>query len=198
MMVVVLPLGVQICVVLPLAVIGAVVAVKLKLFEGAKCEVAILPRYIPQYPWYLRLPALGCAVGGVCFCSIIIELYYVLTSLWQYTGLYVWSYFFASVVLLVGVAGCATSLAVYSLLQNEVHHWQWASFMAPATTGLYVFAYSLFFFVTKTKFVGTYQTVYYLMHMCEVSLFVALLAGGAGLLAATAFVHKIFTDLKLD
>jgi hypothetical protein len=193
-----LPLGIQICVVLPLAVVGAIVAIKLKLFEGAKREVAILPRYIPEYPWYLRQPALGCVIGGVCFCSVIIELYYVLTSLWQYAGLYVWSYFFAAVVLLAGIAGCATTLAVYWLLQSEVHHWQWASFTAPATTGLYVFAYSLFFFATKTKFVGTYQTLYYLMYMGELSIFVSLLAGGAGLLAANAFVHKIFTDLKLD
>jgi hypothetical protein len=58
----------------------------------------------------------------------------------------------------------------------------------PATTGLYVFAYSLFFFVTKTKFVGAHQTVSYLMHMGELSLFIV----------ANAFVHKIFADVKLD
>jgi hypothetical protein len=128
----------------------------------------------------------------------MIELYYILTALWQYAGLYLWGYFAFGVFALCVVAGCTTIVTVYWLLQSEVHFWQWPAFLSPAATGVFVFVYSVHFLITKTRINGLYQTVYFVMYMAECSLLVGLLAGGTGLFAANAFVHKIFTDLKLD
>jgi transmembrane 9 superfamily protein 3 len=188
----------QIVPVVPLAVVGGFIAVKLKLFEGPKCDVGLVPRYIASRPWYLRQPCLALAVGGACFLSVLIELYYGLTALWQYSGLYPWAYFAFAVFSLTAVASCASILAVYALLQSEVHTWQWPAFLSPAATGGFVFAYSLFFMATKTKVHGFAQIVHFVLAMGQFALLTGLLAGGAGLIAANVFVHKIFTDLKLD
>jgi transmembrane 9 superfamily protein 3 len=189
---------IQTIAVLPLSIFGGLVAVKLKIFEGPKCDVGLVPRYISQHPWYLKQPVLGLAVGGICFISVMIELYYIFTALWHYAGLYVWAYFAFGVVVLCAVAGCTTVLAIYWLLQNEVHFWQWPAFASPAWTGVFVFGYSIYFLITKTRIHGLFQTVYYLLYMGEFSILVGLIAGASGLFAANVFVHKIFADLKLD
>jgi hypothetical protein len=190
--------AVQFVIVLPLSIVSGLLSVKLKLFEGPKCDVGLVPRYIGRHPWYLGQPFLSLVVGGVTFLSVLIELYYILTALWQYAGLYVWGYFAFSVFALCSVAGCTTVLAIYWLLQNEIHFWQWPAFLSPAATGLFVFAYSAYFLMANTHINGLFQTVYFLLYMGEFSALVGLLAGASGLFAANAFVHKIFTDLKLD
>jgi transmembrane 9 superfamily protein 3 len=190
--------GIELLIVLPLSLVGGFVAIKLKLFESSKCEVSLLPRHIPSYPCYLRQPVLGCAIGFVCFLSVIVELYFSLTSLWKYAGLYLWTYFAFALVSLSVVASCTTILAVFWLLQNEVHHWHWPAFISPASTALWVFAYSVYFFVQRTRIRGTYEVAYYFAHMGLFSLVVGLVAGGVGLFATNAFVHKIFKDSKLD
>jgi transmembrane 9 superfamily protein 3 len=185
-------------VVFPLSLVGGFIAVKLKLFEGSKCEVGLLPRHIPSYPRYLRQPILGCAIGFVCFLSIIVELYFSLTSLWEYTGLYLWSYFAFALLSLSVVASCSTILAVFWLLQNEVHYWHWPAFISPGSTTIWVFAYSVYFFFQKTSITGAYQVAYYFAYMGLFSLIVGLVAGGVELFATNAFVHKTFKDSKLD
>jgi hypothetical protein len=40
--------------------------------------------------------------------------------------------------------------------------------------------------------------MYAVMYTAEVALVVGLVAGGAGIVAANAFVHRIFADVKLD
>jgi transmembrane 9 superfamily protein 3 len=183
---------------LPLSAIGGIIAIKVRLFAGNKCEVAFVPRAIPSYPWYLKQPVLGAVVGLICTGAVMIEVYYALTTLWLYTGLYVWSYFIAGVLSLGIVAGTTTILAIYLLLQNEVHHWQWPSFIAPGFTGLYVFGYSLYFMCARTKVSGVFQIAYFVGYSAVLSAAVAGLAGGVGFTATNIFVHKIFSNLKLD
>jgi hypothetical protein len=96
------------------------------------------------------------------------------------------------------VAACAAVLLVYWGLQEEIHRWQWPAFAAPAGTAIWAFAYGIHFVVTKTKAAGVYQVPYAVMYSAEVALVVGLIAGGAGIVAANAFVHRIFADLKLD
>ncbi len=47
-----------------------------------------------------------------------------------------------------------TIVATYILLNAENHQWPWLSFLASASTSIYVFLYSIFFFFIKTGCVG--------------------------------------------
>jgi hypothetical protein len=119
-------------------------------------------------------------------------------GLWRQTALFAGGYLVAGVAALAVVAACAAVLLVYWGLQEEIHRWQWPAFAAPAGTAIWAFAYGVHFVVTKTKAAGLCQVAYAVMYTAEVALVVGLIAGGAGIVAANAFVHRIFADVKLD
>jgi hypothetical protein len=186
-------IAIQIGVVAPLAVAGAFAAKAVGLYEDTKCDVSAIPRAAGRWGTGATL-----TVGAVCFISSAADLYYALAALWRPTALFAWGYLVAGAVALAVVAACAAVLLVYWGLQEEVHTWHWRAFVAPAATGIWAFAYGVHFVVTKTKAAGVYQVLYAVVYTAEVAVVVGLIAGGAGIVAANAFVHRIFADVKLD
>lgn len=185
-------------IILPLSGLGGYIAIKLKLFEMSKCEVSLVPRQIIRQPFYLTPRFLEAAAGLVCTSSIIIEIYYILSSMFHTVGNYMWSYLVISLILFTIVVGCSSILSNYLILQSENHHWQWPAFLAPASTGFYVFVYSVYYLFTKTNIHGVTLIILYLIYTASFSFVVAILAGGIGYFACNIFVHKIFANLKLD
>ncbi|OHS94697.1 Transmembrane 9 superfamily member 3 [Tritrichomonas foetus] len=184
--------------ILPLNGVGGYLAIKAKLFEINKCEVSLVPRQIPRPQFYSQTKVLKLSVGLVCTASIITEVYYILSTMWHNVGLYAWGYLAISVIELSAVASCATIFAIYLLLQSENHHWQWPAFAAPATTGLFIFLYSIYYLFWRTQIHGISQIIFYLANMAAFSAAISVLAGGVGYLACMLFVHKIFSNMKLD
>ena len=187
---------IQVLVVLPLAGLGGAAAMRLKMFEGNKCEVSLIPRSIPKAPWYTRKLPMTIAIGLICASSIIVEVYYILTAISQSTWLYTWRYFLAGALSLGAVSICATILALYLLLQNENHHWQWFSFSAPASTGIFIFIYCLVFMVGQIR--GLFARTVFFLYSLAFSFLVSLFTGGVGFCAGNVFVHQLYTNLKLD
>lgn len=104
----------------------------------------------------------------------------------------------ATVPLAALLAGGFTVLLVYVLLQHEYHRWQWMAFVAPATAGLYAFAVAICFFLWKGVPRDAYTALYFAATSAGLALVVGLVWGRAGVVAATAFVRLIFSNLKLD
>ena len=191
-------LVIHVIVVIPLAGLGGVGALKLKMFEGNKCEVSLIPRSIPRPQWYARKELLALALGLVCTSSVIVEAYYILTAIWQSTFFYAWQYFIGAILSLSAVAICATVLSMYVLLQSENYRWQWLAFSGPASTGVFVFLYCLYFMITNTHAPSLSQRLYFFMYSVMLSAMTSIFAGGDGLCAGNVFVHLIYANLKLD
>ncbi|KAK8885376.1 Transmembrane 9 superfamily member 3 [Tritrichomonas musculus] len=187
-----------IIIIVPLNGLGGYIAIKLKLFEMSKCEVSLVPRQITRLPFYLNSLFLEAVTGLVCTSSIIIEVYYMLSGMFHTVGNYLWSYLVISLIIFTIVVGCSSILSNYLILQSENHHWQWPAFIAPASTGFYVFLYSIYYLITKTNIHGISLIILYFVYTSCFSLALALLAGGIGYSACNVFVHKIFANLKLD
>lgn len=64
-------------------------------------------------------------------------------------------------LILLVVTVCVAIVASYFLLNAENYHWQWTTFGASASTALYVFLYSIHYFVFKTRMNGFFQTAFY-------------------------------------
>jgi transmembrane 9 superfamily protein 3 len=96
------------------------------------------------------------------------------------------------------VSACVTIVATYFLLNAEDWRWHWVSFSAPASTAVYVFLYSVYYFLTKTQMTGVLQICYYFSHMGVLSVCVALFCGAIGHVTADLFVRKIYKDIKSD
>ncbi|VDL59593.1 unnamed protein product [Hymenolepis diminuta] len=115
------------------------------------CRVNAVPRPIPAAKWYTK-PLVISLIGGVLpFGSIFIEMYFIFTSFWAYKVYYVYGFTLLVIFILIVVTGCSTVVCTYFLLNAEDYRWQWISFFSGASTAVYVYIYSIYYFLFKTK-----------------------------------------------
>lgn len=184
--------------VLPLSGFGGYLAIKAKLFDQNKCQVALIARHITKPPFYYRPLFLAGVSGLVCASSIIVEVYYILSSISHMVGNYLWSYLAIFGVLFLIVTSCVSILSTYLVLQSENHKWQWPAFASTASTSVYIFLYSFVYMISKTNIDSLSQVIIYLIYAIALSVVIGLVGGGSGYFASNVFVHSIFANLKLD
>jgi len=182
----------------PLCVIGTLVGRNWSSASTAPCRVNSIPRLIPDKRWYAR-PSVLIALGGVLpFGSIFIEMYFVFTSFWNYKFYYVYGFMLLVYLILLIVTVCVTIVVTYFLLNNEDYRWPWTSFLSSASTSVYVFLYSLYYFFVKTKMSGFFQTVFYFSYMGLFCAALGLLCGTLGYMGCSIFVRRIYLNIKSD
>ncbi|XP_003379084.1 transmembrane 9 superfamily member 3 [Trichinella spiralis] len=139
-------------VVLPLTLIGSVVGRNMSGRPNNPCRVNAVPRPIPEKKIYLQ-PWLIIIGGGLLpFGSIFIEVYFIFTSFWAYKVYYVYGFMFLVTILLAAVTMCMTIVCTYVLLNSEDYRWRWTSFLSGASISLYLYLYSIYYFIYKTRF----------------------------------------------
>jgi len=183
---------------LPLCVLGTILGRHFAGQPNFPCRVNAIPRLIPDKRWYAR-PLVLIGLGGVLpFGSIFIEMYFVFTSFWNYKFYYVYGFLFLVFIILTIVTVCVTIVVTYFLLNNEDYRWPWTSFCASASTAIYVFLYSVYYFFVKTKMSGFFQTVFYFGYMGMFCLGLALMCGTLGYMGCSVFVRRIYQNIKSD
>ena len=125
-------------------------------------------------------------------------MYFVFASFWNYKFYYVYGFLLLVLFILLLVCSCVTIVATYFLLNAEDWRWQWVSFLAAASTGGYVYAFSLYYFLFKTNMTGLLQTAFFFGYTAVFSAGVAVFCGGIGTLAASTFVHHIYRSIKVE
>jgi len=188
----------------PLAVFGTLIG--RHQFGGSKkgaqnfpCRVNSIPRPIPEdVPWYGEPKYLIPLAGLLPFGSIFIELYYVLTALWNYKVYHVYGFLFGMFGILSVVVSMTSIIATYFCLNAENYQWQWTSFFSGASTALYVFSYGIYYFMMKTSMHGYFQTVHYFGYMFLISITMGMSCGTLGYFSSEKFVKTIFRNLKVD
>jgi len=188
----------------PLTVIGTLLGrhqfvSKDKVSDAFPCRVNSIPRPIPDdVSWYGRPIYLIPVAGLLPFGSIFIELYYVLTSLWNYKYYHVYGFLLAMYFILATVVSLTSIISIYFCLNAENYRWQWTSFFAGASTSLYVFLYGVFYFFFKTSMHGLLQTAFYFGYTFLLSISLGVLCGTFGHNASSKFVKTIFRNVKVD
>ena len=138
-------------------------------------------------------------LGGVLpFASIFIEMYFLFTSFWHYKYYYVYGFLLLVYIILVLVTSCVTVVSTYLMLNAEDYRWQWTSFLSGASTGIYVYLYSAYYYVERTHMYGALQASFYFGYMLMFSISIALLCGGVAYWATSHFVFKVYRNVKVD
>ncbi|EPB68012.1 endomembrane protein 70 [Ancylostoma ceylanicum] len=185
-------------VILPLTLVGTVLGRNMSGQGDYPCRVNAVPRPIPDKKWFVQ-PWLIVLMGGVLpFGSIFIEMYFIFTSFWAYKIYYVYGFMLLVTIILAIVTVCVTIVCCYFLLNAEDYRWRWTSFMAGASTALYVYLYSVYYFFFKTKMYGLFQTVFYFGYMGIFSAALGLMTGTIGYVGTAKFVRKIYSTVKID
>ncbi|KAJ1883584.1 hypothetical protein H4R99_000456 [Coemansia sp. RSA 1722] len=164
-------------------------------------RTSAIPRPIPPQPKYLRLLPSILLSGALPFSVIFIELFFVFKSIWQDSFYY--EYGFTLIVgLLLSLTVCETTIIMVWLSLNSGHHrWWWKAFTCGASSAIYIFAYSVFFYFTKLRagmpdFVGFVPTLTFFAHSLLISAAYALCTGSMGFFAAYFFVRRIYGMVK--
>ncbi|KAK2966679.1 hypothetical protein RJ640_002377 [Escallonia rubra] len=182
----------------PLALLGTVVGRNWSGAPNNPCRVKTIPRPIPEKKWYLT-PSVVSMMGGLLpFGSIFIEMYFVFTSFWNYKVYYVYGFMLLVFIILIIVTVCVTIVGTYFLLNAENYHWQWTSFFSAASTAVYVYLYSIYYYYVKTKMSGFFQTSFYFGYTLMFCLGLGILCGAVGYLGSNLFVRRIYRNIKCD
>eukprot|EP00051_Salpingoeca_urceolata_P033279 m.20002 g.20002 ORF g.20002 m.20002 type:complete len:594 (-) comp6059_c0_seq1:73-1854(-) len=185
-------------VILPLTLVGSVLGRNIAGVHDVPCRVNPVPRPIPEKKWFME-PWVIVLLGGVLpFGSIFIEMYFIFTSFWAYKIYYVFGFMLLVFCILIVVTVCVTIVCTYFLLNSEDYRWQWTSFLAAGSTSLYVYAYSIYYYVFKTKMYGMFQTSFYFGYMGILAAALGIMCGTLGYAGTNMFVQKIYRNVKID
>jgi transmembrane 9 superfamily protein 3 len=184
-------------IILPLTAIGTVLGRNISGEPNYPCRTNAVPRPIPEKKWFMEPNVIILASGILPFGSIFIEMYFIFTSFWAYKIYYVYGFMLLVFLILAVVTVCVTIVATYFLLNAEDYRWQWTSFLAGASSSLYVYLYAMYYFFFKTKMYGMFQTVFYFGYMALFSLGLGIMCGTFGYIGTQAFVRKIYS-IKID
>ena len=208
------------CVSVPLVVMGTVVGRHSKLGGGSSGgtisggggaaasagasrnldipRVNQIPRMIPAKRWFARR-ALLIPFGGVLpFASIFVELFFVFTSFWNYKVYYVYGFLLLAVIIFVIVIACVSVVSTYLLLNAEDHRWPWTTFWIGASSAVYVFLYSIYYYNMKTHMTGFFMFCFYFTYTLMMCITTGLIAGTVAFMAANRFVQAIYRRIKVD
>ena len=187
-----------VCVSAPLVFIGA--------FFGYKSDKIQVPtkttqiaRFIPDSnSWFVKFPHCALMAGILPFASVAIELSFIMNALWINQIYYIMG--FLTIVCFVFTLSCSTMSMVmcYCQLCNEDHRWWWKSFFNGASTGFYLFVYSLWYLVFKLELVGLLSLVVYISYMGLICFAFALYCGGVALISSFWFCTKIYGAVKVE
>lgn len=171
-------------------------------FKAEKIEyptrVSTMPRQIPPQPWYLSTPVIM-AVGGILpFGTVFVELFFVLTSLWMDQYYYVFGFLLLVWTLLCITCAEISIVLAYFALCSEDYKWWWRSALVPATSGCYLYAYCVYYFLQNLNMPGTVPQLLYFSYMGLVALAFSFVTGATGFLASLWFTRVIYAAVHVD
>jgi len=181
----------------PLALFGSYLGFKKPVTENP-VRTNQIPRQIPEQVWYMK-SYVTILMGGILpFGAIFIELFFILSSIWQHQFYYMFGFLF--VVFLILLITCAeiTIVMCYFQLCSENYHWWWRSFLTSGASSFYMFLYAIFYFFTKLHITSLASSILYFGYtLIMVSLFFVL-TGTIGFYSCYFFVRKIYGSVKVD
>lgn len=182
----------------PLNVIGAFIGYKQKAYEFP-VRTNQIPREIPNQN-KISNALFGLFSGILPFGVVFMELVFILNSIWQNEIFYFFGFLGAVFLILVVTCAEVSIVLTYLQLSKESYHWWWPAFISTASSGLYVFGYSLVFLFTQPGLEGIHiiSTLIYAGYMLLGSLMFALGTGCIGFLSSFAFVRKIYASVHID
>ncbi|KAJ6264367.1 hypothetical protein Dda_0512 [Drechslerella dactyloides] len=183
----------------PLLLVGAWFGFKRPAYDQPT-KTTQIPRQIPQQPWYLKLGPSVLLGGIVPFAVIFIELLFVFKSIWQDKSGYYYMYGFLALIIIILLVTIVeiTVVVTYFQLCAENYHWWWHSFRVGASSAVYVFAYSIWYYFTKLHIKGSVNSLLFFGYSLLGSAVYGVLGGTVGFLAAYMFVRRIYGAVKAD
>lgn len=166
---------------------------------NAPTRTTKVAREIPsEIPWYRSRGFQILIAGFLPFSAIYIELHYIFASMWGHQIYTLFGILLLAFCLLITVTSFITVALLYFQLAREDHRWWWATYVNGGMTGLFIYAYSFYFYYYRSGMTGILQGSFYFGYMAVVSMAFFLMLGAAGFQFSLVFVKYIYSRIKSD
>lgn len=187
------------CISLPLVFLGAYFGYKkAAITPPNNMRVNQIPRQIPLQLWYMGLVPSVLMAGILPFGAIFIELFFLLSSIWLNTFYYLFGFLFLVFVILGVTCAEISIVLVYFSLCSENWEWCWRAFLSSGAAAFYMALYSVFYFFTKMHVHYFVSSLLFFGYTFILVFALFVLTGSIGFVASMAFVHKIYSSIKID
>ncbi|CAI8057467.1 Transmembrane 9 superfamily member 4 [Geodia barretti] len=157
-----------------------------------------IPRQIPEQIWYLH-PVFASMIAGILpFGAVFVELFFILTAIWEDQFYYLFGFLFLVFVILIIACSEVAIVMTYFQLCGEDYHWWWRSFSLSGSSSYYVMGYAIIYYYTKLEIVSVVSTMLYFGYTMVMVLGFWLLTGTIGFYATYIFICKIYGAVKQD
>lgn len=161
-------------------------------------KVSRIPRPLPMKSSKMIYGLMGLC-GSLPFGSMLIELNYIMKSIWHHTMFYYLFGFLFLCFILVAAVSCEISiLIVYVHLCQDDYRWWWPSLLAPGSSGIYLAVYAVYYYFFDLSITRFSSIVLYFGYMAIGAMLFSLVTGAVGFLASFVFVRKIYSVIKLE
>ncbi|KAG5297085.1 transmembrane 9 superfamily member 4 [Histoplasma ohiense] len=159
-----------------------------------------IARQIPPQSWYLRTVHGTLLTGLVPFTVLFVELLFVFRNLLQDKSghYYVFGYLSIVCTILIVTVAEVTIIATYCQLNSENHRWWWQSFFTGGSSAFWVFLYCIWYYYAKLHVRGFVSSLLFFSYSFLCCAVYGLLTGTVGFLTAYAFIHRIYSSVKVD
>ncbi|KAK9467418.1 hypothetical protein V1512DRAFT_205662 [Lipomyces arxii] len=183
----------------PLVVVGAWFGFKRRAIEPP-VRIKQIARQIPPRPWYMSLKFAVVFGGAIPFAVILIELLFILKSVWQDKTGYYYMYGFLGLTfwILMVIVSEISVVTTYFQLCAEDYNWWWRSFLVGTGSSFWIFGYSVWYYFAKLQLSGFVAGLMFFLYSLIACVVYALCTGTVSFLASYLFVHRIYLAVKTD
>ena len=157
-----------------------------------------IPRQIPPTPWWLSLPVAPLIGGLLVFSSVVIEVYFIMSSIWRHQMYYMFGFLFLVLLVVFITSGLIAVVICYFRLVAENYHWWWTAFNTSAFSGVYLFGYCALYYVALMDMFHPTSAIIYFGYCFVICAAFGLMNGAVGWLSAYLFMRKIYTAVRVD
>ncbi|CCG20705.1 endosomal transmembrane protein [Candida orthopsilosis Co 90-125] len=139
--------------------------------------------------------------GLIPFGIVYVELLFVFNSVWleKTTFYYMYGFLFITTVMLLIIIIELTIVAIYiSLVYYNDANWTWLSFKVGSSIAWYIYAYSIYYFITVLNIDDFVSSLLYFSYMGLACFIISIACGAVGVITGLLFIRKIYGAVKLE